>query len=150
MAPETTLATFSCQVLTPTRTVGEFDRLVSAVFLAADGDFQLEARHEPVLLPLKVGVATFTTLSDNGDTKEEKMAIHGGFLDMNGKSATVFTYAAEAGAKLDLERLNAAEKRAQERLNEVKQKSGTYERIDVDRAQRALARAICRKQLVGS
>lgn len=139
---------FNCVVLTPQKRV--FSGQVESMYLpAALGDLEILPRREPLLTPLKSGIVKLRVMGADGAVDEQTLALHGGFLDMNGIEATIFATAAEAASEIDLERVKESEHRARERLESVAAKHGDYEHIDMDRAKLALARAILRMQVAG-
>ena len=141
------ILTFACKIITPLRQVYAADRVVNAKFATTSGDLELQPRHEPLLSPLAVGHLYLTEAKADGATAEKIININGGFLDMNGELATVFAYSAETAEEIDRERAQAAQKRAQERLDEIKRHGPNAEAIDEARAERALFRAISRIRL---
>ncbi|GHS92132.1 hypothetical protein FACS1894139_09270 [Planctomycetales bacterium] len=151
MAEQNETPTFSCTVVTPTRTVAKIDKVIDALFMATDGEFEVQPRHEPALVPLQIGLLKITTLQDGGGTHTNSLVICGGFLDMDGENATVFAYSAERGDEVDVQRAKEAEKRARERLEKTVDSEAhrhTSENdLDCVRAERALARALARQQL---
>ena len=88
-----------CTVLTPQKKV--FAGQGESVYLpAAQGDLEIQPRREPLLTPLKSGIAKLRTLTGDGAVEEQTLAVHGGFLDMNGIEVTIFATAAEAATEL--------------------------------------------------
>ena len=140
------VVSFGCKVLTPQKLVFEGE-IAALTAIGASGEFELQPRHEPFLSPLQVGIMNLTEFS-SGDKKQVDLAVHGGFLDMNGESVTVYASSAEKASEIDLERAKAAKKRAEEMLEEVSLNKGDDCPIDIDRAQLALMRALTRVQLV--
>ncbi len=140
---------FKCRVITPLKSVfdGEITDLTA---IGASGEFELQPRHEPFLSPLKVGIMHISELTADGDDKVTTLAVHGGFLDMNGEEVTVYANSAERADEIDLERARAAKKRAQELLESVSVNQGEDSPIDIDRAQLSLMRAVLRIQMVES
>lgn len=133
-----------CRVITPHRQV--FDEMVQSVELnTAAGTIEVFARFEPTIAPLKVGV--MKAKGDDGSVTE--LAIHGGHMDMNGSVLVVLADSAEIGSEIDVERAREAFARAKAKLAEVTSDNARDIRIDVDRAQLALMRALTRLQAVG-
>jgi F-type H+-transporting ATPase subunit epsilon len=66
------------------------------------------------------------------------LAISGGFADVTGNEVTVLTSSAERAEEIDMNRAEAARKRAEERIAE------RGPELDLTRAQAALARALNR------
>lgn len=141
------ILTFKITVITPQCKVYEGE-VLRASMIGAAGEFDLLPRHEPFLSPLKVGIMTFEVpTAGGGDPEEVTLAVHGGFLDMNGVSATVFATSAERANEIDLERAKEAQKRAAERIEQVTLHPGDEVPMDIDRAQLALMRALLRVQV---
>ena len=93
-------------------------------------------RHTPILTKLRTaGVCIITTA--NGEKKY--YAVHGGFLEVDDNRVVVLARAAEPADAIDVERAEAAEKRALERIERAHEPE-----IDLDRARRALERARAR------
>lgn len=140
---------FTLRVLTPQREV--YTGKVVGVYLAgAMGDLELLARHEPVLTGLRIGPMVITEVGELGETPTVTMAVHGGFLDMNGADAVVYASSAELAGEVDLVRAREAETRARERLAAVTISKNADSPVSVDRAQMALARALLRIRLAES
>ena len=137
---------FNCRVLTPQR--GVFHGPVQRVYLqGVAGDLELLPRHEPILTPLKVGAMVLTLPTEMGHAPQEVLAVHGGFLDMNGREAVVYASSAEKAGEIDLERAKEAQRRARERLDKVTLHKDDATPVDIDRAHLALMRAMLRMQV---
>lgn len=133
-----------CRVLTPRRSV--FDELVQSVELnTAAGTLEVFAHYEPTIAPLEVGV--MHAKGDDGSVVE--LAIHGGYMDMNGQVLVILADSAEVGTEIDVERARLALERARKNLAEVTADNAHDVRIDVDRAKLAMLRALTRLQVVG-
>lgn len=135
--------TFTCRIITPERVV--YDDTLSA--LAADGvrgAFEILPRHEPVMVPLAIGILRATT----SEGKDASFAIHGGFLNMDGQHVEVLADSAERGDEIDLDRAQQALNRAKERLAAVSGSADDF-KPDLDRAKLALLRAISRMKAAG-
>ena len=72
---------------------------------------------------------------------EEDFFVSGGFLEVHSDQVTVLADAAELGSEIDVERAEAARRRAQQRLEQV-------EDADRARAQAALTRSLARLRVV--
>lgn len=141
------IETFSLRVLTPQREV-YLGEVVGVCLSGARGELELLPRHEPTLTPLRIGPMVIQEpVGVSGNTQEVTVAVHGGFLDMNGTSAVVYASSAEFLNDLDLERAREAEARARERLAKVALVKGGGAPVDIDRAQQALLRALLRLRL---
>lgn len=142
---EEEVLTLNCRVITPTREI--FNGAVTAVnAIGKVGELQIMPLHEPLLTPLRVSLMSLELPEGAEDIT---LAVHGGFLDMNGQEVSIYADSAEKGDEVDLERAHEAEKRARERLAAVTSHGGVGGAmdIDMDRAQLALMRAINRMQL---
>ena len=143
---EDEVSAFKCKVITPLNLVFE-GMITDLTAIGESGEFELQPRHEPFLSPLKVGMMTLVEKLGNSETRDISLAVHGGFLDMNGEEVVVYASSAELADEIDLERAKAAKKRAQELLESVSVNKGEDSPVDVDRAQLSLMRAILRIQM---
>jgi F-type H+-transporting ATPase subunit epsilon len=129
---------FTCVILTPLRTVFEGE-VRSVLVEGAGGSFEMFARHEPVMTPLKIGIVEIET-----DAGRRCFAVHGGFLEMDGATATILANSAENAEEIDMERARKAEARAKERLETISRHAEEGAKIDFDRAKLALLRSLQR------
>ncbi len=133
-----------CRVLTPQRNV--FDELVESVeLLTMAGTLEVFPRYEPTIAPLTVGV--MKAKGDDGSVTS--LAIHGGYMDMNGKVLVVLADSAEVGDEIDVERARLALERARQKLAEVITEDPSTVKVDMDRAKLALIRAMTRLEVAG-
>lgn len=100
------------------------------------GEFGVLANHAPFLSTIKIGVLVY---KDGG--KEERLMVSGGFCEVSRNKITFLAEAAERGKEIDVDRALRAKERAEKRLAEMKTKQ---EKIDVARAEAALARSMTR------
>ena len=134
-----------CRVITPQRTV--FARKVESVSLdTVSGRLEVFARFEPTIAPLAVGVMTAKDVADS----EFKLAIHGGYMDMNGNVLVILADSAALGSDVDVERARAALARAREMLGRVTDSNPDHASADIDRAKLALFRALARLKVAGA
>lgn len=140
---------FRLRVITPQRQVYE-GKVVGVYLSAALGDLELLPRREPILTPLRIGPLVVRELGTMGEEPGVTLAVHGGFLDMNGTDAVVYASSAEIATELDLERARESEARARERLAKLTISKGQTAPVDADRAEQALARALLRLRLGAS
>lgn len=134
-----------CRVITPERTV--FARKVESVSLdTVSGRLEVFARFEPTIAPLAVGIMT----AKDADESEYKLAIHGGYMDMNGSVLVILADSAELGSDVDVERARAALARAREMLGQVTDSNPDHPSADIDRAKLALFRALARLKVAGA
>lgn len=133
-----------CRVLTPRKTV--FDEMVESVSLTTvKGTLEVFPRFEPTIAPLAVGL--MHAKGDDGSVTE--LAIHGGFMDMNGHVLVVLADSAEIGAEIDVERARKALERAREKLAALTSDDASSVKVDIDRAKLAMLRALTRLEAVG-
>ena len=100
----------------------------------ADGVFTVRAGHTPLLTTLAPGV-----LAARDEAGQETFyAVNGGFAEVKSDTVSILADAFEPGQDIDLVRAQAAQERAQTRLQKP------AEDTDVERAERALARSFAR------
>ena len=128
------------EIVTPTRLVVS-EQVDLATAPGVDGVFGVMANHSPLLATLKVGEMHYTV-----DAKLERLAVSGGFCEISSNRMTVLAEAAEISAEVDVDRALKAKERAERRLQEAQQQK---EKIDVARAQAALARSMVRLKVAG-
>ncbi|MBO8138128.1 MAG: F0F1 ATP synthase subunit epsilon [Desulfotomaculum sp.] len=102
------------------------------------GELGFLPEHTPLVSALKTGV-----LRVQKDGKELKVAITGGFVEVKNSRVVVLADTAEREDEIDVERAEAAKKRAEERLAKGGQD------IDIARAEAALQRATARLKAAG-
>lgn len=133
-----------CRVITPRRTV--FDEMVESVELrTVAGTLEIFAHYEPTIAPLEVGVMQ----AKGNDGSVTELAVHGGYMDMNGKVLVILADSAEIGSEIDVERARQALDRARAKLAELTTDNANEVRVDIDRAKLAMMRALTRLQTVG-
>lgn len=126
------------EVITPERTV-LWDRAESIIAPAVDGYVGIQANHAPMVAGLKAGVLFYGPVGD----EKRRMAISGGFLEVVDNHVTVLADTGELADEIDVERAEAAYRRAEKRLRDF---TSDVDRI---RAEFALNRAIARLQAAG-
>jgi F-type H+-transporting ATPase subunit epsilon len=127
--------TFLLEIATPEK-MAFSDQVEEANFPGIEGEFGVLPGHTPFLTQLKVGALQFKT-----GTRIEFLSVNRGFVEVTPKKVTVLTESAELRSEIDLERADAALKRAEER---IKSKD---EDIDFARAQASLDMAITRLKI---
>lgn len=133
-----------CRVLTPQK--GVFDEFVESVELVTvAGTIEVFPRYEPTIAPLAVGIMK----AKGNDGSETPLAIHGGYMDMNGHVLVILADSAEVGAEIDVERAREALERARALLAEVTSDDANSVKIDIDRAKLAIIRAMTRLEVAG-
>lgn len=126
------LSTFLVEIVTPEHVV--FSQEVNSLSVRGiEGELGILPGHIPFVTPLQVapiviktGAATLT------------IAVHGGFVEVQGNKVIILAESAELPEEIDVERAIAARERAERRL------SVNQDRIDHRRAELALQRAITR------
>jgi len=102
--------TIRCEIVSQDRTVFEGD--VDIVVLpGADGEMGILPKHSPVLTTLKYGIIKIRRAG-----KEELFTVAGGVAEVQPDIVTVLADAAENIEEIDVERAEAARKRAEEAL----------------------------------
>lgn len=125
-------STFQIEIVTPDRKF--FEGEVSMVIARTlEGDVGILRDHVPTVSPLSIGV-----IKIKKDDKILEATCSGGFISTDEDKATIITDSAEWPEEIDVERAEAAKKRAEERLKK------NSENIDTLRAQIALNKAINR------
>lgn len=134
-----------CRVLTPRKSV--FDEMVESVTLTTvSGVLEVFARYEPTIAPLAVGVMK----ARGDDGSETELAVHGGYMDMNGNVLVILADSAEVGSEINVERARQSLERARAKLAEVTSDNADEVKIDVDRAKLAIVRAMTRLEVAGA
>src|SRR5215217_2282613 len=106
--------TIRCEIVSQDRTVFQGD--VDIVVLpGAAGEMGILPHHAPVLATLKYGV-----IKIRHDGKEELFAVAGGVAEVQPDIVTILADAAENIEDIDIIRAQAAKKRAEEALANVK------------------------------
>jgi F-type H+-transporting ATPase subunit epsilon len=103
------------------------------------GEFGVLSGHTPFLTSLKVGTLKYT----DANGKDRAVFVSGGFAEALPDRVTVLAESAERRSKIDVSRAQAAQQRAEERLEK------DSDDIDFHRAKAALERALHRLQLAG-
>lgn len=119
-------------VVTPKRVIyGDEVRFVQA--RGADGDLGILPLHAPLITSLQPCV-----LRIQKDGQWSRYAVSGGFMEVRDNRVVVLANAAESPEEIDVDRAEAAKKRAEERL------ASKQADIDLVRAKAALMRALIR------
>ena len=104
--------------------------------VTTDGQRGILKNHMPLVAMLDISVLSF----DNDGTRE-KFAIAGGMLYFNDNVATILVDTIESPDEIDIERATKAKARAEKLLSE------NLDKIDVNRAEIALKKALNRLSL---
>ena len=120
-------------IMTPERRVysEEVDMVIAP---STEGQLGILPHHAPLLTAITCGELRVK----RGD-EEEIFAISGGFMEVQSDRVTILANTAEHAEEIDLERAEAARRRAEARLRGRKQ-----ENVDFARAEAALRRAMTR------
>lgn len=141
---ETTVQTkVHCRIITPQRVVLDTEATAVEVH-GVNGVIEVLPSHEPLMVPLAIGVGTVDTTSEGS----RRFALHGGFLDTDGSSITILADAAEDATEIDRDRAQEALTRAQAMLEKVSTGNADDVEIDIDRAKLAILRATMRMRAV--
>ncbi|MDA3129958.1 F0F1 ATP synthase subunit epsilon [Aliibacillus thermotolerans] len=127
------MPTIKVNIVTPDGTVFEGDRDMVSV-RAQSGELGILPGHIPLVAPLSIDAVRLKK-----GTETELVAVSGGFIEVRPDKVTILAEAAELPSDIDVDRANAAKKRAEERLARAKQ-----DNIDKKRAELALQRAMTR------
>ena len=129
-------ATFELEVATPEKLVIQVS-CTEANVPGAEGELGILPGHAPLLSSLTSGVLRYKA----ADGREEVMAIHGGWVEVQPALVRVLTDAAENPDAIDRARAEESLKRAQSRLANVVQN------VDYARALNAVKRAQVRVEV---
>lgn len=111
------------KIITPEKTVYE-DSVEQVTLPVADGEVTILPNHRSYIAALKAGEMM---LKKNGE--EIHLAVAGGFLEFNKNNLTVLADRAERAEEIDLQRAEAARKRAEELKKEKITDSAEYARV---------------------
>lgn len=127
---------YKLRIITPDRVFyeGTADMIE---FNTTEGEIGVLPGHIPMTVIIRPGVLTIT---EKDEVKEA--ALHSGFVEILPDRMTILAEVVEWPGEIDLERAEAAKRRAEERI-----KSHTPE-TDMARAETALMRAIARIQVL--
>jgi F-type H+-transporting ATPase subunit epsilon len=131
---------YKLSAVTPEKVVFEQD-VTSVIAPGIEGYLGVLTNHAPLITPLTAGNLQ---VKDAGG-QERLYFISGGFLEVSKNVATILADAIEKPEDINLERAQAAEKRARERLARRSDPE-----IDTDRAEAALKRALWRQKMAKS
>ena len=128
-------STFRLQIVAPDRMFYE-DEVESLVVTTPEGQMGILAKHLPIVAPLAIGKIK---IKKGGQLKEA--AAFGGFIQVETEFTRIVTDSAEWPEEIDIERAEAAKKRAEEMLKSRKS------HVDIMRAEAALQRALIRLKM---
>jgi F-type H+-transporting ATPase subunit epsilon len=127
------MAEINLEIITPEKSVVK-EEVDSVTIPGSLGSFQVLKNHAPLVSNFEIGVIT---VKKNGETKY--FTTSGGTVEVEDNKVLVLANTAENVDKIDVNRAEEAQKRAEERLGKKNK-----EEIDVFRAEAALHRAINR------
>lgn len=131
------MARLQLEIVTPDRIV--LSSQADYVSLpGAEGEFGILPGHIPFFAALKIGCMHFQL-----DGKTQYVCLTGGFAEVADDKVQVLVDSGELAEEIDINRAEAALKRAEERLEKAKNPA---EHINATRAEAALKRAINRLQ----
>ncbi len=128
------------EVITPSKAAFN-GKVISVTVPGTKGNFQILENHAPILSSLDIGVIKIVDDSN----KKMYFATSGGTVEVLNNKITILAETFENKDEIDVNRAEAAKKRAEERLSKRKQ-----ENIDTLRAELALKRAINRLKVHNS
>lgn len=131
------MATIALDVVTPNGSVFHEEDAEIVILQTKQGELGVMAGHIPTVTPLKIGVLR---VKING--KFEYLAVTEGFAEIRPEQITVLVQAGEFSKDIDSERADAAKERAENLLRPTQD-----ERVDRDRAELALQRAVNRLEV---
>jgi len=131
------VSTLLLEIVTPERKVYAQEAEMVIVKGAA-GELGILPNHIPLVTPLNIAPVR---VKRGGS--EDRIAVHGGFMEVRKDKVVILAEAAELPEEIDVERAQAAKARAEKRL------ADKQEGIDLLRAQLALNRAINRLTVAG-
>ena len=127
---------FEVEIITPDRTFYKSEATMIE-FNTAAGEIGVYKNHIPLTTVLAPGVVTI-----HKDGEDNVIAaVHSGFAEIMPEKVTLLAEVAEWPDEIDVERAEAAKKRAEERL------ASKAESVDVMRAELALRRALVRMDI---
>jgi F-type H+-transporting ATPase subunit epsilon len=126
------MATLELEIVTAERQIYS-DTVNAVVADGIEGQLGILPHHAPLITMLKPG-----ELLIRKDSEETFMAITGGFLEVRPEKVIILADACERSEEIDMERAEAAKRRAEERLK------AHIPEIDLLRAEAALRRSMIR------
>ena len=132
------MSTIRLEVVSPDRQIFS-DDINMLIVRSVGGELGILPRHAKLLTGL---VPHAMRIKKDGG--ESLIAMGGGFMEVTPEKITVLANAAELPDAIDVERAQAAYRRAAERIEKFKQAPKNETDIDIERAEAALARAKAR------
>lgn len=135
---DTLVSPLHVEIITPDGPIYTKDGATMVVARAVDGEFAVMKNHLPLAAALRISPVRIKSADG-----EEEIAVFGGFLEMADNCVNIIAPLAELASTIDVARAEAARKRAEERL------AHRTADLDVERAIRALQRALTRLHVAG-
>jgi F-type H+-transporting ATPase subunit epsilon len=126
------------QIVTPDRRIVQ-EQVDEVEVPGSEGYFGVLPGHTPMLASLGVGELWYR----QGQEKTY-LSLAGGFAEVLPDRVTILARLAERAEEIDVDRADAARKRAEERVS-----AGPQSDVDYDRARAALTKALARLQVAG-
>lgn len=123
---------FQLKIITPERLFYEGEASM-VEFNTTEGEIGIYKNHIPLTVIIKPGILTITEADD-----VKKAAMHSGFVEILQDRVTILAEIIEWPKEIDMDRAEAAYKRASDRIQKKDSKT------DIARAQTALLRAMTR------
>lgn len=130
------MAKLAVEVVTAERKVASEQDVDMVVAPGSEGDLGILPRHAPLLATLRPG-----TLRIKRGSSEEHLAVSGGFIQVNQDRVLILADAAERAEEIDIERAEAARRRAEAALAEAVRRGVP---VQVEAARAALRRSLVR------
>ena len=107
---------------------------------AIDGDRAIMYDHLPIVTPLAIGEVRVKRTHEMND-RIDHIAVNGGYIEFSNNEATIIADSAERARNIDVKRAQSAKKRAEQHMQEAKEKHNEREMLE---AEIALRRAVNR------
>lgn len=130
------MKTLTVSVVTPDGPVLKADYEM-VVCETEDGELGVLPGHIPLVAPLVISAIRLKHANDT-----DRLAVNGGFLEVQPNQITILAQSAEKPADIDVERARKAKERAESRLR------SRQDDIDFNRAEMALKRAMNRIDVI--
>jgi len=128
------MSTLKCEIITAERVVFT-DELNMVLAPGVEGQLGILPHHAPLMTALTVG----ELIVRKEGQEDQAMAIGGGFMEVLPDRVTILADSAERAEEIDVERAEAARRRAEEQLRHRRENQ-----VDFARAEAALRRAVVR------
>lgn len=124
-------------IVTPDGQVYENDQASMLVVKTKEGQLGILPKHTPIIASLAIDEVRIK----RSDSKEDKVAVNGGFVEFSDNHATIVADTAENETDIDVNRAEDAKKRAEATIRKAQQ---AHDNGELRRAQISLRRAINR------